>query len=145
VPRTPKHPFTHSAFVTKHHPSLFISVGSYLHINAYKLIYTSSNTLHRSAQPSFIAAVDNFVKMALAKKTANKTISDDDDGDLMLHLACSKSKGTVDMTVSSKHLMFSSPAFKAMFRPGFHEEELLRSRNLAEVDLPEDDAEAFEI
>lgn len=41
--------------------------------------------------------------------------------------------------------MLSSPVFKAMFQPGFLEGGLLRSRDQAEVELPDDNPEAFEI
>lgn len=79
-------------------------------------------------------------------KMPTKTLSFDDDGDLLLRLHLAKRKGFVDMTVSSKHLMLASPVFKAMFRPnGFQEGESLRSRDLTVVDLPDDDPEAFEI
>lgn len=75
-----------------------------------------------------------------------KALSFDDDGDLLLHLHASETEELADMTVSSKHLILASPVFKAMFRPDtFREGELLKSRDLAEVDLPDDDPEAFEI
>lgn len=77
---------------------------------------------------------------------STKTLTFDDDGDLLLHLHASETAELVDMTVSSKHLILASPVFKAMFRPdSFREGELLKSRDLAEVDLPDDDPEAFEI
>lgn len=76
----------------------------------------------------------------------NKLLSFDSDGDLLLRLTSLTSKETVRIKVSSKHLMLASPVFKAMFKPDLClEGELLKSRDLAEVDLPDDDPEPFEL
>ncbi|KAF8865160.1 hypothetical protein BDZ45DRAFT_581276 [Acephala macrosclerotiorum] len=49
------------------------------------------------------------------------------------------------MLVSSKHLVLASPVFKAMFRSGFQECQILQSQGRVEVDLPDDDPAAFQI
>ncbi len=50
------------------------------------------------------------------------------------------------MLVSSKHLMLASPVFKAMLRHGaFSEGAALQTTGKAQVPLPDDNPEAFEI
>ncbi|KAI9048630.1 hypothetical protein LZ554_007462 [Drepanopeziza brunnea f. sp. 'monogermtubi'] len=51
---------------------------------------------------------------------------------------------SMEMLVSSKHLMLVSPVFKAMFTHSFKEGETLRSNGHVEVEL-DDEASAFEI
>ncbi|KAH7420002.1 hypothetical protein BKA64DRAFT_752556 [Cadophora sp. MPI-SDFR-AT-0126] len=58
----------------------------------------------------------------------------------------SKAREQVDMLVSSKHLMLSSPVFKAMLQPGsFAEGSKLQAGGKVIITLPEDNPEAFTI
>ena len=72
----------------------------------------------------------------------------DPDGDLILLLHGSGEEGNTEQyyfRVSSKHLMHASPVFKAMFSARFQEGEELRTRGIARIELPDDDAEAMSI
>lgn len=87
-----------------------------------------------------------------AHENNENTTPTDDPGDSLSTPASSTAtvsvplKNETKMLVSSKHLMVASPVFKAMFKPGFcREGELLKSCDIAEVDLPDDDPETFEI
>lgn len=62
------------------------------------------------------------------------------------HVGSTPPENEVHMLVSSKHLKVASPVFRAMFKPDFcREGELLKSRDIAEMDLPDDDPEPFEV
>ncbi|KUJ15851.1 uncharacterized protein LY89DRAFT_670390 [Mollisia scopiformis] len=84
----------------------------------------------------------------------------DPEGDLLLRLLEPKTGSAVEdkvgpsapeatsmeefhMLVSSKHLKLASPVFRAMFQPGFLEGQILQSQARAQIDMPDDDPEAF--
>ncbi|KAE8453984.1 hypothetical protein EG329_007760 [Mollisiaceae sp. DMI_Dod_QoI] len=70
--------------------------------------------------------------------SSTSSVAKDLESTLLLHKE-------VHMLVSSKHLTLASPVFKAMLKSNFCTGELLTSHDVAEIELPDEDPEAFEI